>query len=337
MHVCGVKTLLTLGDIGDFYRKFRFKGTKVLGRLMASKAAKIAGTWDQTELLPSNWWNIPAVRARWEEKITGNPEYPYYQFVHDHFLGGKRELKMASPGCGTGSHERHFAPFPEIESVMAFDLSSNSITKAKQEGFPKIDYQVKDFYVWMEEPERYDLVFFYSSLHHFGDMDKLIPALKKKLEPGGLLILHEYTGPARMMWTKAQLKVANRLLRTLPRSYRRFAHGSGIKKKCYRPGLWRTLLTDPSESIESDQILPLIHTHFTCLYERGFGGNILHLLFKDIAHHFCDGSGQTEALLHALFEAEDRFLEHFPSDFHFGIYTPFSNQPNMAIFADLDK
>lgn len=321
MHVCGVKTLLTLGDIGDFYRKFRFKGKRVLSRLAASEKEKIAGTWDQTELSPSNWWNIPAVRARWEEKITGNAHYPYYQFVQEHFLKGKKNLTMASPGCGTGSHERHFASFPEIASILAFDISPNSISSARKDNFPKIDYQVKDFYVWMDEAETYDLVFFYSSLHHFGNLTTLIPALKNKLNAGGLLILHEYTGPSRMMWTRAQLKEAKRLLHTLPKEYRRFAHGSGIKKKVYRPGLWRTLLTDPSESIESEWILPLVREHFLTLYERGFGGNILHLLLKDISHHFLNGSEKSEDLLRSLFEAEDRFLEDHPSDFHFGIYT----------------
>lgn len=316
-----MKTLISIGDLGDLWRKFQFKGIQVLGRIGASSKEKVAGTWDFTELPPSNWWNIPAIRARWEEKITRGNYANYVELIQQKLLQNKSDLKMVSPGCGTGSHERLFASFPEIDSILAFDLSEKSIEKAREANYPKIDYQVKDFYGWMDEPERCDILFFYSSLHHFGNLDTLIPRFKEKLNPGGLLIIHEYVGPDRMMWTRAQRKEVNRLLATLPESYRSFAQGRGIKKHAYRPGLWRTLLTDPSESIEPSKIVPLLQKHFTPLYEQGFGGNILHLLFKDIAQHFRDDSAQTNALLDQLFLAEDIFLEKSPSDFHFGVYT----------------
>lgn len=316
-----MNTLISLGDLGDFFRKFRYKGKKILGRLSSSRKQKVIGTWDLTEVTPSNWWNIPAIRKRWDEKITSKPDLTYYQWIETNFLHGKSGLHMVSPGCGTGSHERHFASCKEIDSILAFDISANSIHEARQENLPKIDYQVKDFYQWLEEDSRCDLLFFYSSLHHFFNLKSLIPALKKKLNPGGLLIIHEYVGPDRMMWTRTQRQEVNRLLDKIPAGYRRFAHGTGIKTRAYRPGLWRTLLTDPSESIESSRILPLIHEHFTPLCERGFGGNILHLLFKDIAHHFIEDTPETKKLLSMLFEAEDEFLKKFPSDFHFGVYT----------------
>lgn len=315
-----MKTLISLGDIGDLWRKFQFKGIQVLGRLAASQKKKVAGTWDFTELPPSNWWNIPAVRARWEQKITRGEYANYVELIHQKFLKGRGSLQMVSPGCGTGSHERLFASFPEIDSILAFDLSEKSIEKARQDDFSKIDYKVKDFYAWMDEAGQCDLLFFYSSLHHFGNLDTLIPKLKNKLNPDGLIIIHEYVGPDRMMWTRDQRNEVNRLLKTLPESYRQFAQGKGIKKRTYRPGLWRTLLTDPSESIEPAKIVPLMQEHYTPLYEQGFGGNILHLLFKDIAQHFRDESEQSKKLLHTLFDAEDDFLKTHASDFHFGIY-----------------
>ncbi len=315
-----MKTLISLGDIGDLWRKFQFKGIQALKRIAASKEKKVAGTWDFTELPPSNWWNIPAVRHRWEEKITRGEFTDYVELVQQKFLKGREGLSMVSPGCGTGSHERRFANFPEIAHITAFDLSEKSIEKAKLDHFPKINYQVKDFYAWMEEESKCDILFFYSSLHHFGNLDSLIPKLKNKLQPKGLLIVHEYVGPDRMMWTSQQQKEVNRLLQKLPKTYRSYAQGKGIKKRAYRPGLWRTLLTDPSESIEPSKIVPLLQKHFTPRYEQGFGGNILHLLFKDIAQHFLDDSNETKDFLRMLFEAEDKFIQDRASDFHFGVY-----------------
>ncbi len=313
-------TYLSPGDIGDLYRKFRFRGKTLLRGLLQPAGKKAAGHWDQTRLPASNWWNIPAVRKRWNEKITGDPNQNYPEFVREKFLKGRNELHMVSPGCGTGSHERFFSEMPEIGSIMAFDLSPASIAEARKNAPEKIRYEVKDFYSWLNEPGGCDLLFFYSSLHHFKDLDTLIPKLRNKLNPEGLLILHEYTGPDRMMWTREQLREVESLLKELPESKRRYVFGSGIKRRHYRPGLWRTLLTDPSESIASSRILPNVRKHFECLYEKGFGGNLLHLLFKDIAHHFAEETEENRKLLEKLFRAEDRFLESFPSDFHFGVY-----------------
>lgn len=316
-----MKTLLSAGDLFDIARKFRFKGRSIVKRLFVSEKEKVAGTWDQTELPPSNWWNVPAVRARWNEKITGDPSLGYPEWVRERFLKGKNGLHMVSPGCGTGSHEQLFAPFAEIGSIMAFDISAASIARARENAGTKTDYRVLDFYEWMkEENDPCDILLFYSSLHHFKDLHELIPALRNKLKPGGLLIVHEYVGPDRMMWTREQLAEVRRLLKTLPDAYRKFAMGKGVKTRHYRPGLWRTLLSDPSESIESSRIVPLLNTHFQPLYQQDLGGNILHLLLKDIAHHFTGNDEKTGMLLQTLFEAEDAFLEKQASDFHFGVY-----------------
>lgn len=314
-------TWLSWGDIGDLQRKFRFKGRNILSRLLQSSQKKVASNWDQTQLPPSNWWNIPAVRERWEKMITDG-KYPHYsELIQKEFLAGKTGLSMASPGCGTGSHEQYFASFEEIEKIDAFDISEASIELARKSEIKKIDYQVRDFYQWMDDGNQYDIIFFYSSLHHFGNLEQLIPRFKQKLHPKGLLIIHEYAGPDRMMWTKEQLAEVQRLLAQLPEDRRKYVMGSGIKQRAFRPGLWRTLLSDPSESIEPSKIRPLLRKHYSPLYERGFGGNILHLLFKDIAQHFLDNDTETHHLLNQLFEAEDAFLKTHEDDYFFGIYS----------------
>ncbi|MDX5320582.1 MAG: class I SAM-dependent methyltransferase, partial [Bacteroidota bacterium] len=216
-----MKTLISIGDIGDLRRKFQYKGLKTLRRILLSGNQKVAGNWDLTELPPTNWWNVPAVRQRWNEKICDGKYASYPEMVQDLFLKGRSGLTMASPGCGTGSHERYFAPFAEIGHIDAFDLSPQSIQKAQADAPENIHYRAQDFYLWMKEDQRYDIVFFYSSLHHFGDLEHLIPALSNKLNPKGLLVIHEYVGPDRMMWTREQKKACRELLAQLPRERRR--------------------------------------------------------------------------------------------------------------------
>lgn len=98
---------------------------------------------------------------------------------------------------------------------------------------------------------------------------------------------------------------------------------SKIKKRVYRPGLLRMLLTDPSEAIDSESILPSLHNHFEIIEEKTLGWNITQLLFKDISHHFYNNSTQTTQILDFIFNEEDKFVnETDKSDGIFGIYKP---------------
>jgi hypothetical protein len=80
------------------------------------------------------------------------------------------------------------------------------------------------------------------------------------------------------------------------------------------------ILADPSECIDSANILPSLHKYFNPLVEKGFGGDILMHVLKDISHHFVETNEEKEKILNALFEFEDHYLKSNKSDFIFGIY-----------------
>ena len=80
------------------------------------------------------------------------------------------------------------------------------------------------------------------------------------------------------------------------------------------------LVDDPSEAVHSESLRSVLRDHFSMLGKKGFGGNILHPLLKDIGHHFHSGGEETMAVLQKLFEAEDGFLATAESDFLFGVY-----------------
>jgi SAM-dependent methyltransferase len=319
----GMKTWLSLGDLIDLQIKF-WQKRHLFRRVFSGKTQKTSAYWDQAELSPSNWWNIPLVRQRWKEKVSGHGDTDYPEYVRQKYLEGKKGLRMLSPGCGTGSHELHFTGFEEIAHIDALDISQESIALARKKAGEKINYFVADFHFWLEQAvkkgKKYDLVLFHSSLHHFSGLSSLLPLVESLLAKDGLLLIHEYVGPDRMMWTREQMKEADRLLKSLPDKYRTRWRSERTKKKHYRPGLIRTLLTDPSESVESGSILPLLHKSFRVVEEKPLGGNILHLLLKDISHHFSGQDPRAEEQLLRLFTEEDRFLKSRPSDFMFGIY-----------------
>ena len=72
--------------------------------------------------------------------------------------------------------------------------------------------------------------------------------------------------------------------------------------------------------IDSASIIPSLHKDFNPIVEKGFGGNILMNVLKDLSHHFVDTNEEKIEILNALFEFEDDYLKSNKSDFVFGIY-----------------
>lgn len=298
----------------------------VLQKLKLKALSRIATKWN-TIVPGSDWWIIPEVRRRWNEKCTGNADLEYEGYVVNKYLQGRSGLTMLSVGCGTGSRERKFAKFQQFSSIVGVDVAPRQIEKAREyanaDGFLHINYKVLDFSRHSLPEQSYDLVLFNSSLHHFGNIqglmrNKVLPLLK----PGGMLVILEHVGPNRLQWLKAQLLQCNQLLKNLPLRYKLRTDKYSHKNKVYRPGLLRMLLVDPSEAPDSENILSAIHDNFSIIEEKQVGGNILHLLLKDISHNFLGTDSETLQILKRLFQAEDEFIASTgKADMVFGIYT----------------
>jgi hypothetical protein len=76
-------------------------------------------------------------------------------------------------------------------------------------------------------------------------------------------------------------------------------------------------ISDPSECVDSESILPVLQKNFKTLELKNLGGNILMPVLKHIAHHF---TNQNADELRKLMDMEDRYLKDHPSDFVFGVF-----------------
>lgn len=272
----------------------------------------------------SAWTIIPAVRKRLNTLATGHPDKTYEEYVIDKWLARMESPSLLSIGCGVASHELTFAEKGPFSLVHGIDLAQELILSARRAaeklGLHNTKFDVKNF---LTEPfdQKYDVILFHQSLHHFENLDYILSQfLPRVLKPEGILVIHEYVGPTRLQWHAAQLSEVNRLLQKLPVAYRQIFKTPFLQKQVYRPGLLRMQASDPSESINSSEIIPALRRHLRPLDERALGGNLLHLLFKDIAHHFCNERKETKEYLKMLFDAEDQWLKSHQSDFIFGVY-----------------
>ncbi|NJK40817.1 MAG: hypothetical protein HC934_04645 [Acaryochloridaceae cyanobacterium SU_2_1] len=125
------------------------------------------------------------------------------------------------------------------------------------------------------------------------------------LKPDGYFIINEFVGPTRFQWTNRQLDIVNSLLNIFPKKYKQLWNSTLIKPKAIKHSQLSMLLRDPSEAVESANILPLLHENFDVVELKGYGGSILHLLFGGIAQHFLNPDVQGAALLKICFEMED--------------------------------
>lgn len=321
-----MKTIISVGDFIDIYQKLIHKGPRFfLKKFHISSTSRVINAWDANENPPIHWWSIPKINERWNKIITGDSNIEFPDYVIAKYLKNERNLKLISPGCGTGHIEIKFAKHNCFSEVEGFDLSPSRIhladENAKRLKLKNLFYFVENVHKYDFGFNKYDIILFNSSLHHFNNLKIILEKVYNSIKLDGLLIINEYTGPNRFQWTDEQFKKANQYLNKIPTQYRKFWQSNNIKKKIYRPGILRMILSDPSESSHSEEILPQIKMRFKKIEEKPYGGNLLHLIFKDISHNFIEDTGDTNKILNFLFQAEDDFLEKNKSDFIFGIYT----------------
>jgi ubiquinone/menaquinone biosynthesis C-methylase UbiE len=324
-----VKTIISIGDFIDIYVKVRSSEVnKLLSRLIPSSAKnRTTKTWDAARgNSQTNWWTVPYIQKRWNNLITGDANTDYTTYVIRKYLKDKNNIKLLSPGCGTGDKELKFARFNNFRSIEAFDISAERIKVAKEKaeslGLKNINYKISDVHSFKYEKDNYDVIVFDSFLHHIKNLDEILSEIYDSLKQDGLLVINEYVGPNRFQWSKEQLFISNDALNRLPHIFRKRWNSNKIKRKNYRPGLLRMILSDPSEAVNSENILQKIRIKYKVLEEKPYGGNILHLTLKDISHNFIKESDECKKLLDALFKIEDDFLQRInESDFVFGIYS----------------
>lgn len=318
---------ITSDDFIESYSKLYQRGFRfILSKLNISSRARTISTFTPSDMQASNYWIIPDVKKRWNTLISGNPDLSYEYYIYNTYLKGKKRLKMLSAGSGISSHEMIFASFDCLEKVECIDLSASMLNRAadfarEKDIKHKMEFRVEDINRTNLPEKTYDIILFNSSLHHFRNIDVLLDKIKKSLAPGGILIINEYTGPSRLQFRREQIRQSNHILKNyIPKKYRKRLATTITKKHISGPGYLRMLITDPSEAVESDKILPEIHKRFKTLEEKAIGGDILMPVLKDIAHNFLNNKPKTKEILENLFNFEDRFIEEHGSDFVFGVY-----------------
>ncbi|WP_299779158.1 class I SAM-dependent methyltransferase [uncultured Formosa sp.] len=318
--------LITKDDIRDSLIKGQQRGWDfIFSKLISSNTSRTKTAFSKSAKISSNWWNIPEVKKRWNKKISDNENINYEEYLLNTILKNKKDLKLLSLGSGECYHEIELAHQDNFNKITCVDFTPIRISEAKKaaqkEKLKNIEFVCADIENYNIQKNYYDIVLFNASLHHLKNVESL---LSKKinycLKDAGLLIINEYVGPSRLQFTKFQLKKINEAIITIPKKFRKNFNSSIYKNNFSGPGIIRMIIADPSECIDSENIMPTIHKHFETIIEKPYGGNILMNVLKDISHHFIVLNDEKKEVLDKLFLLEDDYLIHNNSDFIFGVY-----------------
>lgn len=287
---------------------------RILRALHLNGERRIISSWSQSDGPPVHWLDIPMVQDRVNSMMSGELKKPYQRYVAEKYWQPNGSSKALSLGCGSGGKELAWAETGCFEVIDAYDISENRIltarTAVRETPFRKmIQFRVGNVQNLQLPPESYDAVLFDHSLHHFSSLDKLLSCVREVLKPGGMVVANEFIGPSRFQWSARQIEVVNGLLTVFPRRYLTRWDSKESRDDVWRPSKLAMWVFDPSEAIESSDIVPLMDKHFEVLEQNGYGGAILHLLFSGIAHHFASPDRETERLLMFTFAVEDSLLE----------------------------
>ncbi len=267
------------------------------------------------------WQSYILTQRNINKAIAGDPDENWLHFTKRRFFKRPAELGL-SLGCGYGVLEREAVKLDIAERFDAFDISPEAVEVARQEAESqglgdRIDYAAADLNAIELEPNRYGTVFAIQTLHHIEALEHLLDQIRGSLTKGGLFVLNEYVGPARFQFPDDRLPLMNNLLAVIPESHRRSLRNGYVKDEVLRPNAKDVYRVDPSESVRSDEIMPLLEERFEVIYRADFGGTLLQFVLSDIAGNFDPADPRDVALVDLICLYEDTLIEHgiLPSDF----------------------
>lgn len=253
------------------------------------------GNHEGSTRLSALWLAHPRVRAAVNEAVTGDPNVWPLEWFSELFSERMPLERGAVIGCGTGNLERDLRRKQVCTHIDAIDVGEHvvrhAMETAQREALRGIDYHVGDGVEFLRSnPAQFDAVFFHGSLHHLRVTDALSSA-GIALKENGILYLDEYVGPSMSEFGVRTLLLPN------------LVYYSCVPRALRRPRLVRTPTnpSDPTEMLESSRIMRETKRLFRVLQVRGYGGNLLGLIFPNLRH---EGSVTTDATLSRLIAVE---------------------------------
>jgi len=229
--------------------------------------------------------------------------------------------RWASLGCGSAGTEVFAAGQGLFQSLLALDASPKALAEARKAAVAarvdNLEFGEANLNDLDLPREAFDVVLMNMSLHHVKNLEGTLDVVRDALRPAGFVVVNEFVGPAQFQFTDVQVAIANEILGVLPDRWRMDSTTGRAKTEYVRQPRDYWNLTDPSEAVRSDEIVPQLERRFEVVLSRDYGGTILHLVLEHIVHNFDRGEEKDVAAIRLLGLLEDLLIRHgvLESDF----------------------
>ena len=280
---------------------------------MKYKKSLVEEYWSKTDCSASdkNFYCFPPIRSRscrliFNEHDAGQKDWCEYWTVEKYLKHRIPFKKCLSICCGFGEMERILSKLQVAKKIIGTDIAPGAVDKAReraaQEQLNNIEYYVADLNAEKIPENEYDLIWANGALHHIRDLDTVIPKLKNALCPGGYLVSNEYVGPNYQQLGQRQQELVDAAKHLLPPELRK-------NKFWQMPSVEYFLNTDPSEGVNSENILPVLKQHFEQVEILPYHGSILlYALDDNFYNNFDFQNDSHRKVLETLFIIEDAFI-----------------------------
>ena len=316
--------LINRYDFIDLFARISARSDDLFA-VFRSRNEKIKKRWDNHQVETSAAFEPIIARANF--LVSGDPQVSRFEYASRKYLKGKKVV-AASLGCGSGEHEISWARQGAFARIDGFDISPKRIETARDNARQAdldsiLQFRCEDVFRSRLPAQHYDVFILESALHHFSPLRDVMELIKSSLKPGGLIFVYDFVGPNRFQWLPRQLQVVNALLDLLPERYKQRTDGRLFERR-FKPSLLRMYLADPSEAIDSANILSTLDEHFTTLELKNAGGAILYHLFPRLIHNFPHEDQEAQRWLNVCIEVEDLLMDRVDKIgwwYAFGVFT----------------
>lgn len=273
----------------------------------------------------TQYWNSPIrtiSRTRWWESgaIVRHINHRIAGIISNGTEGGDIDLLRAqsgglsfqraiSVGCGDAYHELQLLKAGIVEHFDLYEIAPRRVeaihSRAKSMGLSeRITVASSDAFA-EHLNGLYDLVYWKDALHHMFPSLDAVQWSSRVLKNNGLFFMNECVAPTYMQWTERQLDLAERIRQLLPPRYLTNPYHPDrlVAMRRERPVIEHIRATDPSECVDSSNILPSIKAVFSNAVVIPTGGIVYMLALNDILANFDEV--RDDGLLSALMAIDD--------------------------------
>jgi SAM-dependent methyltransferase len=197
------------------------------------------------------------------EVIKRSPFSNFAEFLEERFAHLERPLRILSLASGYCGHELLLAQDLSCDYQLTCtdingDLFAEARSRAQENGL-SVDFQEADLNFMEIENDSFDMIFAHAAIHHVINLEQLFSRIREGLAPQGIFHMVEVVGEnRRLIWDRNE-KLANALLDTLPEN---LTDGIRLAVPYDEEGM---------EGIRQEDILPVLHSSFSPLFEYRHG------------------------------------------------------------------